>query len=67
MLVLGDRRLRILTQLVKGGVRQVEPTIADRQPAVGIIYDGDTLAVGLLSLPTIPRVYIRSRKGGNVL
>src|SRR5580693_6117555 len=33
MLVLDDRRLRNLTQLVKGGVRQVEPTIADRQPS----------------------------------
>jgi hypothetical protein len=30
VLVLDDRRLRNLTQLVEGGVGQVEPTIADR-------------------------------------
>ncbi len=49
VLVLDDRRLRNLTQLVKGGVRQVEPTIADRQPAVGIIDDGDALAAEFAS------------------
>jgi hypothetical protein len=42
--ILDDRRLRNLPRLVKGGVRQVEPTVADRQPAVGIIDDGDALA-----------------------
>ena len=47
VLVLDDRRLRNLPQLVKGGVGQVEPTIADRQPAVGIIDDGDALAAEL--------------------
>ena len=41
------RGLRNLPQLVEGGVRQVEPTIADRQPAVGIIDDGDALAAEL--------------------
>ena len=44
VLVLDDRGLRNLPQLVKGGVRQVEPAVADRQPAVGIIDDGDALA-----------------------
>jgi hypothetical protein len=36
--VLDNACLRNLPQLVEGGVRQVEPTIADRQPAVGIEY-----------------------------
>src|SRR5207302_4352374 len=47
VLVLDDRRLRNLPQLVEGGVGQVEPTVADRQPAVGIIDDGDALAAEL--------------------
>src|SRR5580692_6421905 len=42
--VLDNACLRNLPQLVEGGVRQVEPTIADRQPAVGIIDHGDALA-----------------------
>jgi hypothetical protein len=33
VIVLDDRRLRNLPQLVEGGVGQVEPTVADRQPA----------------------------------
>ena len=45
--VLDNACLRNLTQLVKGGVGQVEPTVADRQPAVGIIDDGDALAAEL--------------------
>src|ERR1700720_2564370 len=49
VLVLDDRRLRNLTQLVKGGVRQIEPTITDRQPTVGIIDDGDALAAEFAS------------------
>src|SRR4051812_8749198 len=44
VLVLDDRPLRDLRQLVKGGVGQVEPAVADRQPAVGIIDHGDALA-----------------------
>jgi len=48
VLVLDDRRLRNLPQLVEGGVGQVEPTVADRQPAVGIIDDGDALAAELV-------------------
>ena len=44
VLVLDDGGLRNLPQLVEGGVRQVEPAVADRQPAVGIIDDGDALA-----------------------
>ena len=47
MLVLDDGGLRDLPQLVKSGVRQVEPAAADRQPAVGIIDDGDALAAEL--------------------
>ena len=47
MLVFDDGDLRDLPQLVKGGVRQVEPAVADRQPAVGIIDDGDALAAEL--------------------
>ena len=35
VLILDDRPLRDLTQLVKGGVGQVEPAVADRQPAAG--------------------------------
>src|SRR5271155_3032553 len=46
-LVLDDRPLRDLTQLVKGGVGQVEPAVADRQPAVGIIDHGHALAAEL--------------------
>ena len=44
VLVLNDGGLRNLPQLVEGGVGQIEPTVADRQPAVGIIDQGDTLA-----------------------
>ena len=44
MLVLDDGGLRNLPQLVKGGVRQVASAVADCQPAVGIIDDGDALA-----------------------
>src|SRR6266436_4797585 len=44
VLVLDDAGLRNLPQLVKGGVRQVAPAVADRQPAVGIIDNGDALA-----------------------
>src|SRR5882757_7476392 len=47
VLVLDDRPLRDLPQLVKGGVGQVEPAVADRQPAVGIIDHGDALAAEL--------------------
>ena len=47
VLVLDDGGLRNLPQLVEGGVGQVEPTVADRQPAVGIIDDGDALAAEL--------------------
>src|SRR5277367_4144381 len=47
VLVLDDGGLRNLPQLVKGGVRQVEPAVADRQPAVGIIDHGDALAAEL--------------------
>src|SRR5689334_9989270 len=43
VLVLDDGGLRNLPQFVEGGVRQVEPAVADRQPAVGIIDDGDAL------------------------
>ena len=41
--------MRNLPQLVKGGVGQVEPTVADRQPAVGIIDHRDALAAELAS------------------
>jgi hypothetical protein len=47
VLVLDDGGLRNLPQFVEGGVGQVEPTVADRQPAVGIIDYGDTLAAEL--------------------
>src|SRR5580704_15474633 len=40
VLVLDDGSLRNLPQFVEGGVGQVEPAVADRQPAVGIIDDG---------------------------
>src|ERR1700719_1670164 len=49
VVVLDDRSLRNLTQLVKGCVRQIEPTITDRQPTVGIIDDGDALAAEFAS------------------
>jgi hypothetical protein len=49
MLVLDDGGLRNLPQLVEGSVRQVEPTVADRQPAIGIIDNGDALAAELAS------------------
>jgi hypothetical protein len=45
--VLDNACLRNLPQLVEGGVRQVEPAVADRQPAVGIIDNGDALAAEL--------------------
>ncbi len=44
VLVLDDGGLRNLPQLVERGVGQIEPTVADRQPAVGIINNGDALA-----------------------
>ena len=44
VLVLDDGGLGNLPQLVEGGVGQVEPAVSDRQPAVGIIDDGDALA-----------------------
>src|SRR6266436_3356345 len=47
VLVLDDGRLRNLPQLVEGDVGQVEPAVADRQPAVGIIDNGDALAAEL--------------------
>ncbi len=47
VLVLDDACLRHLPQLVKGGVRQVEPTVADRQPAIRIIDHCDALAAEL--------------------
>jgi hypothetical protein len=47
VLVLDDRRLRNLPQLVEGGVGQVEPAVEDRQPAVGIVDDRDALAAEL--------------------
>ena len=49
VLVLDNGGLRNLPQLVEGGIGQVEPTVADRQPAVGIIDDGDALAAELAS------------------
>ena len=45
--VLDNACLRNLPQLVEGGVRQVKPTIADRQPTVGIIDHSDALAAEL--------------------
>ena len=39
----------ISTTQMEGGVGQVEPTVADRQPAVGIIDDGDALAAEFAS------------------
>src|SRR5271168_3446075 len=47
VLVLDDGGLRNLPQLVKSGVRQVEPAVADRQSAVGIIDNRDALAAEL--------------------
>src|SRR6516164_7294638 len=44
VLVLDDGGLRNLPQLVEGGVGQIEAMVADRQPAVRIIDDGDALA-----------------------
>src|SRR6267378_6566561 len=44
VLVLDDAGLRNVPQLVKGGVGQVAPAVTDRQPAVGIIDNGDALA-----------------------
>ena len=46
MLVLNDSGLRNLPQLVKGGVGQVEPAVADRQSAVRIINHSDTQRQG---------------------
>jgi hypothetical protein len=47
VLVLDDGCLGNLPQLVKGGVRQVEPAVADRQPAIGIIDHSDAFAAEL--------------------
>jgi hypothetical protein len=47
VLILDDGGLRNLPQFVEGGVGQIEATVADRQPAVGIIDYGDALAAEL--------------------
>jgi hypothetical protein len=47
VLVLDDGDLRNLPQLVEEGVGRVEPTIADRQPAIGIIDNRHALAAEL--------------------
>jgi len=44
MLVLDDGCLGNLPQLVEGGVGQIKPAVADCQPAIGIIDNGDALA-----------------------
>ena len=50
LFVLDDRGLRDLANLVKGPIRQFDPAITDRQPAVGIVDHGDTLADRRLGL-----------------
>jgi len=47
VLVLDNSCLRNLPQLIEVGVSQVEPAVADRQPAVRIIDNGDALAAEL--------------------
>src|SRR3984893_3308623 len=44
VLVLDDGRLRNLAQRLEAAVRQFEATVPHRQPAVGIIDNGDALA-----------------------
>ena len=44
MFVLDGRGLRDLAKLVEGPIRQFDPTVADRQPAIRIIDDGDPFA-----------------------
>src|SRR4029077_15584615 len=44
VLVLDNSCLRNLPQLVEGGVSQVEPAVADRQPPIGVIDNRDALA-----------------------
>src|SRR6266436_3554514 len=51
-LVVGDRTLVDLSDLVEGTIGQLDTPIADRQPAVGVIDDGYALAdrrLGLLA------------------
>jgi hypothetical protein len=51
-LVVGDRTLVDLSDLVEGAVGQLDTPIADRQPAVGVVDDGYALAdrrLGLLA------------------
>jgi hypothetical protein len=50
LFVLDNRRLGDLTQLVEGAVGEFDTAITDRQPAVGIIDDGDPLADRRLGL-----------------
>src|SRR5207302_7453576 len=45
--ILDGGSLRNLPQLVEGGVGQVEPAVADRQPAVRIIDNSDAFAAEL--------------------
>ena len=47
MLILDNGCLGNLPQLVKTGAGQVKPAVADRQPAVRIINNGDALAAQL--------------------
>ena len=44
MLILDNGCLGNLPQLVEGPIRQFDPTVADRQPAIRIIDDGDPFA-----------------------
>src|SRR5215472_2306441 len=52
LLVLDDRGLRDLANFVEGPIRQFDAAVTDRQPAIGIVDDGDPLAdrrLGLLA------------------
>src|SRR5271170_6893216 len=44
LFVLDDRPLVDLLDLVEGAVGEVDPTVADRQAAVGIVHHGEPLA-----------------------
>ena len=43
VLVVGDRALVDLTNLVEGAIGEVDAVVADRKPAIGVVENGDVL------------------------
>jgi hypothetical protein len=44
MLVVSDRALVDLANLVEGAIGELDPAVADRKPAIGVVENGDVFA-----------------------